>query len=468
MIVASLAACACFALPPEPLHTVVAPDGASGDEGGRAVALSDRRLLLGMALSNAGGLSNRGAAWVFRALADGSWQPEGQLLAPDGAANDEFGFSVALDGEVAIAGAWQDDVGAKTDSGSASIFRYVNGAWSHEATLVASDGANDDEFGRSVTIRGDTALVGAWLSGLFDTGAVYVYRRQTNGTWLQTQKLAPPGIASGDQVGTTISFDGERAIVGAWGDEDGAASNTGSATVWRLTAGGTFVYEAKLIGSDVVSSDELGRGVDIDGDLAVVGSWPFFGDGVGKAYVFRRNGTTWTQEAKLVAPDGATDDYFGFSVACSRGASGDVVACGAWADDVGGTTNQGSVWTFRKNPNGWEAEDQLLADDGGASDYFGFALAMECEILTVGVRLDDVARNTNQGSARVWWLDDANANGLDDLCRNVADLDGDGTVGAADLAELLGGWGSGGQADLDGSGLIDAADLAALLANWSA
>ncbi len=456
-------------LPPQQLATLLAPDGAGGDEAGRSIAMSGRRILMGVPFSNAGGLSNRGCAWVFRANADGSWAPESQLLAPDGLADDEFGISVALDGDAAIVGAWNDDVGAKVDAGSASVFRRVNGSWIHEATLVAGDGSANDEFGRSVAIRGDVALVGAWLSGLFDTGAVYVYRRQANGTWLQTQKLTPPGIASGDQVGTAIAFDGTRAIVGAWGDEDGAAGNTGSATVWRTTGGGPFTFEAKLIGNDVVANDELGRGVAMDDTLAVVGSWPFFGNGVGKAYVFRRSGTTWTQEAKLVAPNGATDDYFGFSVACASEPGNEIVACGAWADDVRGTTNQGSAWLFRHQGRGWTVDGQLVADDGGGSDYFAFSLALTCETLAVGVRLDDVDAATNRGSARVWWVADDDADGEADLCQVAADLNGDGAVNAADLSVLLGAWGSGaGDADLDGNGIVDAADLATLLALWTA
>ena len=471
---ASLAFHLTFALiPPEPIQTLLVPDGAGGDEAGRSIALNDRRLLLGVPLSDADGASNRGAAWLFRANADGTWQPESRLVAPDGLPNDEFGFSVGLDDEVAIVGAWQDDVGVKTDAGSASVFRFVSGEWIHEATLLAGDGASDDEFGRSVAIRGDTALVGAWLSGPFDTGAVYVYRRQTGGTWLQIQKLTPPGIASGDRVGTTIAFDGERAIIGAWGDEDGAAGNTGSATVWKLNINGSFTYEAKLIGSDVVASDELGRGVAIDGELAVVGSWPFFGDGIGKAYVFRRSGTIWTQEAKLTAPDGATDDYFGFSVACKRDPSGDIVACGAWADDVNGTTNQGSVWIVWRQGTAWVGGAQVVAEDGGPSDYFGFSLSLACETLAIGTRLDDVGRTLNQGSARLWWLEDLDADGNPDLCREPAEVGERGghlprDVNASDLAELLGGWGSLGPTDLDGNGTTDAADLAVLLAGWTA
>jgi hypothetical protein len=458
------------AVPPTELATLAVPNGASGDEAGRSVSASGERVLMGVPLSNAGSLSNRGAAWVFRRTAEGAWTTEAELLAPDGAADDEFGLSVSLDGDVAIVGALNDDVAGKTDAGSASIFRRGASGWAFEATVIASDGQANDEFGRSVAIRGDVAIVGAWTSGLFDQGAAYVFRRQSNGTWLQTQKLTPPGSASGDQFGTAIAFDGVRVIIGAWGDEDGPATNSGSASVFRSTEGGPFIFEAKLIGADVVSGDELGRGVAIDDTLAVVGSWPFFGNGIGKAYVFRRNGTTWTQEAKLLAPDGATDDYFGFSVACARSGDRERIACGAWADDVAGMTNQGSVWIFERDDLGWSATAQLVAADGGPSDYFGFSLSFACETLAVGVRLDDVASATNQGTTRLWWIADDDGDGEPDLCSPTAgptaDLNGDGSVDAADLAILLGAWGSR-DADLDGNGTTDAADLAALLGAWS-
>ncbi|MGA1046045.1 MAG: hypothetical protein ACO3ZY_12700, partial [Phycisphaerales bacterium] len=283
-------------------------------------------------------------------------------------------------------------------------------------------------------------------------------------------------------LGTALDLDasGERAIAGAWGDDAGA-SNGGSALGWRRAKNGAFVFEQELVGSNLAPGDELGRGVAIDGDLAVVGGWSFFGDGRGTARVFRRSGELWSEEAALEAPDGAVDDYFGFSVACRRSAAadgeGDLIACGAWADDVAGVPTQGSVWLFErvgvgKGVLGWEPIAQLVAPDGAASAYFGFSLAFECELLAVGVRLDDVDGAINAGSARVWWIADDDGDGTPNDCgdsgaRDPADLDGDGIVGAADLALLLGQWGGSGSGDLDGDGTVGAGDLATLLAAWS-
>jgi hypothetical protein len=455
---------------------LLAPGGVGGDEAGRAVAIDGGRILVGAPGANIGGVVDRGSAWVHRSTSTGA-VPEAQLLAPDGVAGDEFGFSVAIDGDVAIVGAIGDDVAGKIDQGSASIFRRVGGAWVFEAQLLASDGIANDQFGRSVAIRGDTALVGAWMAGAFDVGAVYVYRRTSAGTWQQSQKLVPGDAASFDSFGTSIAFDGTRAIVGAFGDDLGATSNVGSARVFIVpTQPGPLVPDGTLVGAGAAAFSEQGRGVAIDGDLAVVGSWPFFGDGVGAAYVFRRGAAGWTQEATITAPDGATDDYFAFSVACRRsgdaGGLGDRIVCGAWGDDVAGSINQGSVWSFVRTSGGWSPDAQLVGPNGAGSDYFGFSLALDCEALVVGVRLDDVDGVVNQGSARLWWLDDDHEpDGAFSLCVSIADLTGDGAVDAADLSVLLGAWGKATPAtaaDLDGSGLVDAADLAMLLAAWEA
>lgn len=474
-----------LASPPEPLAQLIAPDATGGDEAGRSIAAAGRRVIVGAPSGNPDGVVNRGSAWVYRLESDGSWTAEARLLDPTGAADHEFGFSVAMDefddgSMVAIVGSWRKPAGAIVGAGSASIFRLEGGRWQHEANVAAADPVANAEFGRSVAIRGDTALVGAWNAGFSGNGAVYAFRLGAAGTWSQAQKLVPPGNAIGDHHGTTIALDaaGDRAIVGAWGD-DAAAGNGGAATTWIRNASGLFVYETQLVGTDTVASDELGRGVAIDGDLAVVGSWPFYGDGRGKAYAFRRVGSTWVQEAKLLAPDGATDDYFGFSVAARRGEDpagfGDRIACGAWADDVEGLTNRGSVWLFRKtggkgSSGGWIAESQLVDAKGAASDYFGFSLAWLCDLLAIGVRLDDRAGGTNTGGARIWWAADLDGDGSPDACAApapVADLDGDGAVGAGDLAILLSAWSTPGPGDLDGDGSVGPGDLSILLGHWS-
>ena len=475
-----------LAMPPAPLATLIAPDAAQGDEAGRAIAAAGRRVLVGAPSGNPDGVVNRGSAWVHRLEADGSWAPEVRLLDPAGATNHEFGSSVAMDGlgdgtMVAVVGALRKPVGAVAGAGGASIFRFDGKAWVHEASLAAGDPAANAEFGRSVAVRGDTAVVGAWKAGFGQAGAVYVFRRGANGAWSQAQKLVAPAAGSGDALGTALAMDatGERIVAGAWG-RDAAATNSGAAIVWKRSATGTYAFEAELVGGDAIANDECGRGVAIDGDLLALGSWPFFGNGVGKAYAFRLASGVWQEEAKFVAPDGATDDYFGFSVAVARGDDasgiGDRIACGAWADDIGATTNQGSVWLFERSnaksgAPAWQATAQLVADDGEGSDYFGFSLAWLCDMLAIGARFDDTNGTPTTGSARIWWAADRNGSGTPDACAGeglpAADLDGDGRVNAADLAILLGAWGSDGAADLDGDGAVGATDLGILLGAWS-
>jgi hypothetical protein len=478
---------AAHATPPKPLATLVAPDAAQGDEAGRSVAAAGRRILVGAPSGNPDGVVNRGSAWVHRLERDGTWSPEVRLLDPVGAANHEFGSAVAIDdlGDgtmVAIVGALRKPAGSIAGAGGASIYRFDGAQWTHEANLVAADPNANAEFGRSVAIRGDVAVVGAWKAGFTQAGALYVFRRGANGAWSQAQKLTAPAAGSGDALGTTLAMDaaGERIVAGAWG-RDTFATNGGAALVWRRGPTGSYAYETQLAGSSVVAGDECGRGVAIDGDLLVVGSWPFFGDGVGKAYAHRLVDGVWTEEATLVAPDGATDDYFGFSVAVRRGddatGANDRIACGAWADDIGATTNQGSVWLFERAATksggpAWAPSAQLVADDGEGSDYFGFSLAWLCDLLVVGARFDDTNGTPTTGSARVWWADDANGDGTPESCSDSSpaspDLDGDGRVNAADLAILLGAWGPGVVADLDGDGAVGASDLAILLGAWTA
>lgn len=458
--------------PPAIVEVLVAPDGSAGDELGRSVSVAGAFVVGGRWLADPGGLVNAGAARIWRQTANG-FVAEGEVTAPDAAPNDEFGVSVGVSAGCdlgdprdasswprLVVGAWTADLPGKTDAGAAYVFRRdpADGAWAFETKLVASDSAAGSEFGRSVAIEGDRIVVGAWKHQQ-SRGALYVYRLDGAG-WTQEAKLLASDGAFGDGLGVSVAIDETRLIAGAWGDDIGAASNRGSAYVFRRD-GGAWTQEAKLVASDGASGDEFGRGVAIDGERAIVGSWPFFIDGPGAAYVFARTGTAWSQEAKLAHPAPSASDSFGFSVAIS----GDVALVGAWADDVEGTTNQGSAHLFRRDAGSWSHAHELVRADAQPSAYFGFSVALDGGLAAVGSRLEDIGANTNQGSVSVVCIDP------DDCLACPAptlpgDLDGDGAVGAADLAILLGGW-STPKADLDGDGTTGASDLALLLGNWT-
>jgi len=470
-------------LPPPPaiVDVLLAPDGNSGDELGHSVAVSGPLVAGGRWLADPGGLTNAGAARIWRRTAQGSMVAEGEVVAPDAAPHDEFGVSVALESTCdlgresdleswprLVVGAWTADLPGKVDAGSAYVFRRnpANAAWELEAKLVASDSATGSEFGRAVAIDDDLLVVGAWEHQA-SRGALYVFRR-IGTAWTEEAKLLASDGTFGDGLGVSVAIDGDRVLGGAWGDDVGASSNQGAAYVFRRNAPSAWVQEAKLVALDASGSQEFGRGVALDGSTAVIGTWPFFVDGPGSAYVFQRSGTSWSQQAKLLHPAPGAADYFGFSV----GVSGDVAIVGAWADDVAGVTNQGTAHVFRRDRavlenGGWVHWTELVREESEPSAYFGFSVAIDGAMAAVGSRLDDVGGNTNQGSVAVVCIDVLQCNN----CPRPSlpeDLDGDGVVDGADLGALLSAWGrcGGCPADLNGDGAVDGADLGILLGAW--
>ncbi len=194
---------------------------------------------------------------------------DAKLLPADGTVGDTFGSAVSIDGNVAIVGAQNDD-DAGPSSGSAYIFRYNGTAWSQEAKLTAFDGDASDAFGRSVSIHGDVAVVGSPGDddGGFGSGSAYVFR--FDGTfWNLDAKLTAADAAAGDGLGTSVFCDGGVVLSGAPGD-NGAA---GSMYVFRFD-GTTWAQEAKLTAIDAAAGDTLGFSVSIYGDAAIGGiSW---------------------------------------------------------------------------------------------------------------------------------------------------------------------------------------------------
>jgi hypothetical protein len=196
-----------------------------------------------------------------------------KLLASDVTARDNFGYSVAVSGDTAVVGAYGDgDNGS--ESGSAYVFRYDGSDWVEEAKLTASDGAAGDHFGFSVAVSGGTAVVGAGRdddSGS-SSGSAYVFRYEGS-DWVEEAKLTASDGAAFDWFGVLVAVSGDTAVVGAFGDDD-SGSNSGSAYVFRYD-GSDWVEEAKLTASDAAPSPSFGArfgmSVAVSGDTAVGG-----------------------------------------------------------------------------------------------------------------------------------------------------------------------------------------------------
>jgi hypothetical protein len=321
---------------------------------------------------------------------------EQKLTASDAAADDFFGNAVSVSGNVMVVGSLYDDDGG-TDSGSAYVYRHNGSNWVEEQKLTASDAAADDFFGYSVSVSGDVIVVGAILDedGDFNSGSAYVYR-YNGSSWVEEQKLTASGAAADDLFGYAVSVNGDVIVVGSLYDDYGDRYS-GSAHVYRHN-GSSWAEEQKLIGSDADVDDHFGTSVSVSGDVIVVGAYLDFVDGYskGSAYVYRHNGSSWVEEQKLIANDAAANDYFGISVSVS----GNVIIIGASNDDDGGRYS-GSAYVYRHDGSSWVEEQKLTASDADVDDLFGYSVSVSGDVIIVGA-LEDDDGGFNSGSAYVY------------------------------------------------------------------
>jgi hypothetical protein len=374
---------------------IIASDGAAGDNFGGEVSIDGDTALIGANLDDDNG-ADSGSAYVFTRTGT-TWTQQAKILAPDGAAGDYFGWFVSIDGDTALIAALLDDDNG-TDSGSVYVFTRTGTTWTQQQKLLASDGAAGDHFGFFVALAGDTALISAnWDDDNGDgSGSVYVFTRSGT-TWTQSQKLVASDGQAGDRFGGSISLSGETVLFGAYYDDDNGA-DSGSAYVFTRS-GTTWTQQAKLLASDGAAGDNFGNYVALDGNTALIGAYQDDDNGAnsGSVYVFTRSGTTWTQQQKLLASDGAAGDQFscyGFSL------DGDTALIGAWYDDDMGT-NSGSVYVFTRSGTTWTQQAKLLASDGATGDYFGYYVSFNGNTALIGAWGDD-DKGIDSGSVYVF------------------------------------------------------------------
>ena len=314
-----------------------------------------------------------------------------KLTASDGVAGDLFGHSVAVDGDTAVVGAYEDE----SEKGAAYVLaKDSSGAWSQVAKLTASDGEAGDIFGWSVAVDWDTVVVGA----RYDDSA-YVFTKPGTGwaTATETAKLTASDGVVGDWFGQSVAVDGDTVVVGS-SEDDGS----GSAYVFTKAADSVWTdatQTAKLTASDGDDFDEFGKSVAVDGDTAVAGAPN--NDGYGSAYVFIRPAAGWddaTQTAKLTP--GATDDgaaglagTFGAAVAVDGGTV--VVGASAYSG------SQGRAYVFTKPSGGWEDAERTaeLATSDAEKNQFGWSVAVDGNTVVVGAHTDDASDSVNDSGS---------------------------------------------------------------------
>jgi FG-GAP repeat protein len=327
-----------------------------------------------------------------------------ELLASDGAAFDAFGWRVAVDGDTALVGAYLADVDGRPDEGAAYIFRRepTSGAWTEEAKLTVECDtvvAQTCGFGTSVAMLEGTALIGAPDADPNDNvsqGAAYVFVRDpANGEWTEEAKLVASDGAELDQLGIEVALAEGIALVGApFATVDGVAGR-GAAYLFERDAGsGTWVQRAKFSNAEGDEFDGFGAAVSLSGQTALVGE-PFVAVGgnpvQGVVHVFERDAQgSWTQQAHLVASDGALGDDFGAAAALS----GDVALIGARGVDVGGNAEQGAAYIFTRDTStgAWTERAKLFSSDGTSKDFFASHVGLSGDIALIGAPTADAAR----------------------------------------------------------------------------
>ncbi len=395
-----------WSVTPVEVAKLLTADGAAGDQFGYSVALYGDTAVIGARFDDddVNGLES-GSAYVFTRTGT-TWSQQAKLTAADGASRDWFGVRVAISGDTAVitADADDDDVNG-VDSGSAYVFTRSGTTWYQQAKLTAADGAAVDLFGYSVALSGETALFGARfdddeVNGV-DSGSAYVFIRSGT-TWSLQAKLTAADGAAGDEFGYSVALFGDTAVITADADDDDVNGvDSGSAYVFARS-GTTWSQQAKLTAADSAAGDMFGVRVALSGDTALIGARFDDDDGVdsGSAYVFTRTGTAWSQQAKLTAADSAAGDWFGYSVALSS----DTALIGAHFNDydVNGV-DSGSAYVFKRSGTTWSQQAKLTAADATAGDQFGGRVALSGDSALIGARLvDNDVYGVDSGSAYVF------------------------------------------------------------------
>ena len=375
-----------------------ASDAQASDEFGWSVSIDGDYAIVGARYEDTGG-SQAGAAYIFKKSGT-SWSQQQIIHASDAQTNDQFGHSVGISGDYAIVGAPYEDSGAD-NGGSVYIYKRntSTGVWGSEQHITASNAGSADYFGISVSISGDYAIVGA--NGENSArGAVYIYTRDlSTGLWGSEQIIVASDTQVVDEFGWDVGISGDYAIVGSR-NEDTGGTDAGAAYIY-VRSGTTWSEQQKIQSSDIEAGDSFGGAVSIDGDYITVGAnyEDENGTSAGAVYVFKRDGTTWTQQAKLLPSDGTGGDELSYGG--SIDISGDTIVVGARVADPGGISNAGAAYVFQRSGTTWTEVKKIVASDAQASDNFGVSVSISGSTIITSAPNEDT-KATDAGAAYIY------------------------------------------------------------------
>jgi len=349
------------------------------------VALGDGWAAVGAPFAPVGGRAEQGMAHLYVLQSDDTWVCATSLVADAGAAYDRFGQALAASGNRLAVGAWGDDQKG-AEAGAVHLFETDGTNWIWRAKLTASDGAAGHQFGWAVALDGDRLAVGARKApkgSATASGAVYLFEKQTEGSWTEKQKLQPADAASYDYFGCAVALDGDELLVGA-NDNDDKGSKSGSAYLFRFDRGGTqrWVQSALLLDADGAQYDLLGSSAALRGGIAAVGAPGAF-SAAGAVCLYARDeggSNAWGRVAKVAPAELPAGIGFGASVTLTQ----DRLFIGAPDAALSGPLAAGAVYLYEQTGADWKQVQLVQSARPQESERFGASLAVNGTWLAVG------------------------------------------------------------------------------------
>ena len=395
-----------------PQQKIIPSDITKGDNFGWSVATHGDTMVVGA--------HNDGPGSVYVYTKDDAvnttWTQTQKIVAPNSTADNRFGESIAIHGDVMIVGVPRDDHNNHKNAGAVYIYTKDNtDTWTQTQKIVVSDSANEDNFGWSVAINADTAVIG--VPNDDDTrknsGSAYIYTKNSNDdSWIQTQKIvaSKEHVSRGDNFGWSVAINSDAIIVGAYHDNDNG-KNSGAAYIYTKDNTDTWTQTQKIVALDGAAGDNFGETVTInDHDTILVGSSQDddHGSDSGSVYIYTKNGNIWSQSQKIIALDGTQNDRFGSAVTINDDNTMILVGAPFNSDDI--KNNMGAVYMYTKNDNNtWTLSQNITAPDGESGDRFGLSVAIHDDnvndnntLLLIGTPFDNTKNHgKNSGSVHV-------------------------------------------------------------------
>ncbi len=410
---------------------ITSSDGAVSDFFGKVMAISEDEKTIAISSYNDDDLGNNsGSVYIFNQNNSGNWVETQKLNASDGQVDDVFGLSMTFAGETLAISAYKQN----HNTGAVYLFdQSPTGVWEEVQKLLPSDTALYQQFGYSISGIENYLIIGAQNNAENGTnsGAAYIFNRDSNGTWIESKKLTASDGEAHDNFGISVAITTNTAVVGAWYDDD-SIENSGAAYIFEYLSN-DWVEVAKVKASDISSGSGYATSVAIENQTLVVGAASINNNDThtGSAYVYEKSSGVWSQTQKLIPTNGAAQDRFGLHVAINNNR----IVCGISGNDENGPS-RGAVQVFEKQNNvNWNATQKLLACDLG-SDYanFGNGVALSKNLVVAGTNFFSAT-----GSAYVFELKENIPNDELELSVNITNISCHGSNDASIIGTAIGG-----------------------------